>query len=430
MKIKVSKGLYVDSSTLIRFEWRKYYPALIIHEKFEKILKWILRSIAFVGIATSVVTINLWYVSLGLAIIIFLIEQFFERTAIEYTTMIVQPFPDFEIDYSQWKTNGFMLPIDPNSKELAYFGPSYSDEPYAIKFFTYVRSWVDNDSNDDTQNDLIISLIIEPDEEYTTYLYANPDRKRLDSMFNTIKEQSKLEKFGKRQQQFVSQMYYWKTMDFKDGYNIKKFLEFQKNGKPFILSPSVLQPFGLPPKFLHEHAIKKYHLKVKKRSELSRSDTEYQFPPEKLKEKDQEKRKPYVPDVFSEIQDVLSKSEDVGFMSNEGSKAGVINLCFKDPTLAFEGYKILLEKSVDEEVILTFHEHDKFLDILIEVPGLQKRILLNNLNFNKPEFNSFRKNMGGGPKVVLVVGYPPASGRQIILSKGMSPLVVTWKFAS
>ncbi len=281
MKIKISKNLSVDSSTLIRFEWRKFYPAIIIHEKFEKVLKWTLRAIAIIGIASSVITINQWYISLGLSILIFLIEQFFEKTAIEYTTMIVQPPPDFEIDYGQWKTNGFMIPNEKNNSELAYFGPTYVDKEYAIKFFRYLRSWINNDSNDDIENNLIVSLVIEPDEEYTTYIYANLGRKRLDYMFKFLGDQSKLEKYGKRQQQFIAQMFYWNTLDFKDEYFIKKFLDFQEPNEPFFFTPSFLQSDGQTPEFLFEHAIKKYEFKLNQRNQLNKHDPEYNFDPKR-----------------------------------------------------------------------------------------------------------------------------------------------------
>ena len=47
---------------------------LVVHEKFEKSVKLILRIIAAIGIGTSVLTIDHWYFSLGFALIIFLIE--------------------------------------------------------------------------------------------------------------------------------------------------------------------------------------------------------------------------------------------------------------------------------------------------------------------------------------------------------------------
>ncbi|MGE0566620.1 MAG: hypothetical protein AB7O73_01615 [Bacteroidia bacterium] len=254
---------------------------MVIHERFEKILKWVLRLIAFIGIATSVIAIDQWYVSLGVTILIFLIEQFFETTAIEYTTMVVQPFPDFEVKYDQWKTNGFMIPQEKNDAGLAYFGPAYADKEYAIKFFQYLRSWVNHSSNDDTENNLVISLVIEPNEEYTTYLYANPGRKRLDTMFKFMGNQSKLEKYGKRQQEFIAQMTYWNTLDFKDGYFIKKFLDFQKTNEPFIFLPCVVPKDGKPMEFLFDHGIKKYEFQVRHRYEVQKDELEDVFNPQK-----------------------------------------------------------------------------------------------------------------------------------------------------
>ena len=199
MRLKIDKDLYVDSNTLVRFECRKWYPALVVHERFENIVKWILRIIAFVSIATSVFSINERYLSLGLSILIFLVEQFFERTVIEYTVMVFQPPPDFEVEYGQWKTNGFMIPKEGNGTDLAHFGPSYLSEEYAEKFFIYLRRWVNDNSNDDKENCLVVSLVIEPNEQYTTYFYANLGRKRLDYMSKAIENATKLDKYGKRQ---------------------------------------------------------------------------------------------------------------------------------------------------------------------------------------------------------------------------------------
>ena len=84
MIIKISDKLSIDSRTLIRFEWKKFYPALIVHEKYENIVKWILRSIAFVGIALSVVSIPIWFISLGIALLILGVEKFFEKIIFEY----------------------------------------------------------------------------------------------------------------------------------------------------------------------------------------------------------------------------------------------------------------------------------------------------------------------------------------------------------
>jgi hypothetical protein len=433
MKIKIAKDLYVNSNTLIRFEWRKYYPLLVVHEKFENILKGILRIIAIGGIATSVVSIPIWYFSLGLAIIIALIEQFLERTIFEYTTMIVQPFPDFEIEYGQWKTNGFMLPKEKNNEDLAYFGPSYQDEGYAINMFKYFTSWIENSSKDDKDNNLIVSIIIEPNEEYTTYIYANLGRKRLDYMFKFLGDKSKMEKHGKRQQQFITQMFYWNTLDFKDGYYIKKFLEFQDNDDPYYFTPSVLQPFGLPPKFLTDYSIKKHHLKVKKREDLLKNEPEYRFNTAKIKNKRITKEhleEPIKqPDIIDEVQNVLSHPIDIGFMPNHGKSVGVVNLCYDgDCVLEYEAYKQLMNEVDNKEVVFKIIDFDDYINVSINITSRQRQLNLNNLPFDKIDLENFLKVNGGGNKVALLVGYPPANERKVILGKEMSPIVITWEY--
>ncbi|WP_304063769.1 hypothetical protein [Pedobacter glucosidilyticus] len=435
MKIKIGKDLYVNSNTLIRIEWRKWYPALVIHEKFERIVKWILRTIAFVGIATSVISISEWYLSLGFSILIFLIEQFFERTVIEYTVMVFQPPPDFEVEYGQWKTNGFMIPKEKNGVELAHFGPSYLSEEYAQKFFDYLREWVNDSSNDDKENCLVVSLVIEPNEKYTTYFYANLGRKRLDYMFKAFEDASKLEKYGKRQQNFIAQLFYWHTLDFKDGYFIKQFLDFQKSNDPFFFTPSVIQPFGLPPKFLFDSSIKKYHLKVSQRKDIKNNEPEFNFDPAKWKEKktDDEVIEVSVKeprDIFDDIQDSFSTSIDVGFMPNHDNSVGAINLCFDgDCVVPYEAYKNLIEQAKGKEVFVTIINNQDTIDLHIKIETVDKEIILPKLNYNKSELEKFIAVNGGGEKIVLLVGYPPANEKKIILGKGMSPQIVGWKIA-
>lgn len=167
MKIRVGKKLKVPLNTVIRLQWRKFYPQLVIHERFEKYVKWTLRFIAFVGIAASVISIDTWYISLVLALVIFGVEQYLERIIFEYTSFVVQPFPDFKVDLNQWASNGFEIPTVTDQNLRCYFGPAYLDEEYARKFFSYLRSWND-DEQEDPENVVCVSFIIEPDQTYTT----------------------------------------------------------------------------------------------------------------------------------------------------------------------------------------------------------------------------------------------------------------------
>jgi hypothetical protein len=274
MKVKVNDHLKVELNTLIRLELKGYVPQLIIHERFEKYVKWIIRIITLVGIVTSVVTISKWYFALSLSILIFLIGQFFERTAFEYTTMVVLPFPDFEIDYSQWKTNGFMLPHVVSNENRCYMGPSFQDKSYAINFFKYLMQWNWNNNVDDG-NRIIVSIVIEPNSKYTTYIYSNSGRKSLDIAFEEAAIENKLSKYGKSQQKLFTQMIFCKTLEYRENYYIHEFLAKQGPTGQFYFTPSVVpQEVNTAPEFLFDYSIVKFQYKLRNRNEIKEHEAE------------------------------------------------------------------------------------------------------------------------------------------------------------
>lgn len=274
MKIKIGNELYVELRTLIRVEWRGFFPTLVVHEKFEKWIKWILRSLAFIGIATSVVSIDKWYYSLMLSILIFLVEQFFERTIFEYTTLVVQPFPDFNIDYSQWKTNGFMLAQ--SKTDLSYIGPAYQEAEYAKNFFKYIKSW-NSDNDEDKDNNIVLSFVLEPNEKYSTYIYPNMNSRKVDKLFKKEAKTNAVKKYGKRQQQLLAQMIFWHTLPFKEGSFIKTFLKMYGPQDSFYFISHAVPTDNRPMQSFTENYILKHSYKLSKREELTTEDIEFHF---------------------------------------------------------------------------------------------------------------------------------------------------------
>ncbi|RXG17817.1 hypothetical protein DSM03_101516 [Leeuwenhoekiella aestuarii] len=262
----------IDSKSLVRIHWKKYYPKLVVHEKFEKHVKWIMRILTAIGIITSFLILPYW-AGIVITLLLFGIEQLFEHTIFEYSIMALQPFPDFDIEYDQWLTNGYFLlnpEIDDHEGYLNYFGPAYADKGYAIKFFNYIRSWNQNKDVDE-ENNICISFIIESDVSYSTYLYANTERKWLDPMFANYKESMKLEKYGKQQQELILQMVFWKNLKMKEGMFFHKFRNQQKSNEPFYFAPFVAET-SQP---IEELKVWKTHFKIKGRSELTPSEIEY-----------------------------------------------------------------------------------------------------------------------------------------------------------
>lgn len=274
MKLKVEDGLYVDSKTIIRIEWRKFYPVLILADKYENYIKWILRVLAIVGIATSLISINKWYFNLGIALLIFAIEQFFERIIFEYTTIVVQEYPDFEIQTELWKSNGFMMTAERDDVNLPYIGPAYSDSDYSKKFFKYLKNWCDNKDFDD-ENKIVLSFILEEGNYYTTYLYANPERKNVKHLFDFLGIINRFEKFNKSQQKLLIQLMFWNKLPINDGYSIKVFLDRYKPGDKFYLTPFLVENGVNVKEVYAKLAILKDTYKIKKRIELTPSDIEY-----------------------------------------------------------------------------------------------------------------------------------------------------------
>ena len=432
MRIKVAKGLYVDSNTLFRIEWRKFYPALILHEKYEKKIKWTLRIIAIISIGLSIYSFEEWYHSLLVTLVILAIEQFFEKAGFEYTTIIFQPLPKFELELDQWVTNGFLIPKVKNKTVHAHFGPTYLDEEYGTKFFNYIRSWINDNQSDDKENTVIISLVIEPNETYTTYIYANPGRKRLDYLFKFLEASTQTQKYGKKQQKFVAQLFYWNTLDFKDGYSIKNFLSFKEEDDPFYFTPSIYQPFNLPPKFLTDLSIKKYNLKIRNRKDLKKNEPEFLFDPTKYSEefhtKDSNQIQQKETNIFSDILIAFNKNIDIGFLPNQVSSPGVINLCFDDCTIPFAAYEHLVIQANKQEVVIRFEEEIDGINLSLKLKSINKELKLKKLKYDKEEFKKFSDIKGGGSPIMFTVGYTPANKRHIILDKEVQPLMVKLDF--
>ena len=131
----------VSLKSLISIKWEKHLPRLVLHEKYEKKVKWTLRILASSGILSSIVAFPVWYMGLSLAVLLFLIEQFFERAIFQYTSIYMQPMPDFKYDPDEWKAMSYAFPQDPDPRMLNVVGCTFRTSDYARKFFTLLKSW-------------------------------------------------------------------------------------------------------------------------------------------------------------------------------------------------------------------------------------------------------------------------------------------------
>lgn len=173
-------------------------PRIQIKEKHEKKVKNITRFITAVGILISVVSFSAWYYSLGVAILIFVIGQIFEKIIFTYTIMMVQPLPE-KWDGSKWS----MMVIGMyNGKYLLAFG--FEDRAVADDFFNTILYWNNNELIND--KNINICLVLEDKNNYSVHVY--PDIQR-EFVLNSIKETEgnlKYDKYGKNQTSLVMQI--------------------------------------------------------------------------------------------------------------------------------------------------------------------------------------------------------------------------------
>lgn len=143
-------------------------PHIKVNEKHEKWVKWVLRVILLIGIASSLITFSTWYFSLSFSLILFLLEQIFEQIIFTHSIMLVQPLPQ-NWDESKWTR----MIIATNEKDI-FLGFGFSDRAVGIDFFNTLFDW--NEGQDINDKNIQLSLIQEDNETYSVHVYPTEQR--------------------------------------------------------------------------------------------------------------------------------------------------------------------------------------------------------------------------------------------------------------
>jgi hypothetical protein len=410
MRLKY-KGWIIDSSTLFRIRWKFPLPKIYVHEKFEKIAKYISRSIVAFGIIVSLFALPT-LIDFGVAILLLILEVIVEKIVFEYSILIVQPLPNFKVEESQWLTNGYLFP-DPvykNQYDLQnHFGPVYKDKAYAVKFFEYLKSW-NRMIEDDKENNICLSFILELDNSYTTYIYANPNRKWLDEAFNLYREINKVEKYGKTQQSMVMQMVYWKTLPTKKGTLFHSFIASQNQSSKFHFCPFYLE--NKLPVALQDYSIIKYNYSFRNRHEITREHIEFYYGPTIKINPD--KKKPIPENPQDEINKLFEKDLELRLSSaislefsladNYKISPPIIGLIFKDSKDASEAYKRVLTRFTNAGSSAVITKKKNKLTLKLKENNIFS-IKTNSLDFNKQSFEKFINSEQSRGKTVLLFGF-------------------------
>lgn len=265
----------------IGLRWENNFPRLVIHERYENIVRWLLRVLTVVGVASSVISFP-WFISLALSIFLLAIETFFERSVFQFITIFVQPIPEWNGD--EWLGLVFLIPqvIGSGTPKI---GLLFRRKEYAETFFKVVRSW-NYDQSIDYGNNICISIILDNDEaNYFAFIFPSYERQSI-SIARMTADRAMLEKRQlKEQRQLIVSIMICKEFPNPPTSSFRKFQQAYSAGQAYFLS-SFSYETNFPSEITESGAVTKYHLKIKKLSELSQEDIEYAHCQRILKERE------------------------------------------------------------------------------------------------------------------------------------------------
>ncbi|MBB1474002.1 hypothetical protein H5368_13280 [Luteimonas sp. MC1782] len=258
---------------LPRLKPGKWLPRLFLHEKNERKIRWTLRALTGLGIATSIVSLP-WQQGLSLAVALVAVDYFLERTLFYYTSLYVQPLPDFTYDPDKWVANAFVSlgrPSDPSSEKIV--GLVFNDPEYAHKFFTLLRSWNYGRPEDESGN-ICLSFITDEDMYYV-YLYPSFDRAGIKQMHEKLRRDNAVTKYGKEHLGLIVSLIICKGFETKHGYALGTFTDNHPQDAPFLLAPFIHKSGSNPEPLFDIEPIKMRTYKAKIPKHLTENDFEY-----------------------------------------------------------------------------------------------------------------------------------------------------------
>lgn len=278
--MKISVGDWkVNLRSLIDVKLNKFYlPTLHVHEKFEKALRILLWTLTFIGVLSSLIIFEEWYQSILFSIFLTALTIFFDKSVVEYSTILVTPMPDFDIHSDEWNGMAYMLPKD--SRYPPIMGPTFKSKEFALKFYRLLRSWNYDAIDDQEKNNIKISIVVENDLDYSIYLYPNPDRESVVSFFDKSKRVQAFEKQGKKQQELVTMVIFCRIFPYGANSSVRRFVRLYKWGTPFGLSVFLRDEETNEISFIDEvETIRKLHLRFMERKYVPEKSIENMHKP-------------------------------------------------------------------------------------------------------------------------------------------------------
>jgi|AntRauTorckE6833_2_1112554.scaffolds.fasta_scaffold23681_3 hypothetical protein len=246
---------------------KNHVPRINVNESYQDIVKWGIRLLAGVGIVTSVLAFEVWYLNLIMALTFLGLEIALEKVIFVYYTMYLTVFPEY--DHTDWRGMLWTYPLEdaPRRFELGMF---YSSREAAGKIFSVFKHWA-KDGSHDINNLIQISIIIdEENDDYHVYVYPNAEK---DPDYLRVKDVRDNEFPNKEHIMHVGLMMCCKGFKYSTSM-FTKFESLYKEGESYNFCAYVFEN-ETPVKLRELGCIRKESLKIKKGDELTPEDREY-----------------------------------------------------------------------------------------------------------------------------------------------------------
>lgn len=271
-----NNGWIISLRSLISLRWKRGIPKLILHEKYETTVKLFTFVLIVIGILCALITFPNKYYALLFSLFWFLFVSFFQKAVFEYTTIFIQPWPNFTIIQGEWLGMGFAFPKENQPGQPYIVGCAFKSDDYAFDFFNLLRRWNFN-NEDDQENNIRLSFIIENDEEYSVYIYPSQERKVIEQVFKDSESIRGKEYYQKEHQKLIMQITFCNTFPYRKNSFLRKFLIDQPINEPFLFQAFRIKDDGNPEINNNVPPILKHHLFIKHRDDLKKGDYEFEM---------------------------------------------------------------------------------------------------------------------------------------------------------
>lgn len=272
-KRKVKGEWWVNWRSLVDVRIERGIPRLVLHEKYERRVKLILRVTWLIGVLGSLAALGpVGGIVFSLALSA--VEQFLERAVFLYTTIVVTPVPEFSISMDEITAMAFGWPETPQGNHPDMAGFCFERPALAEQFFALLRRW-NYGQREDRDNNIQLSFVWpKRGDGYYVCMFPKLRRKAVEDRFEQLRKVDPRKKEGREPQELFMIWTMRKTF-YGGGKALRQFLERQQPDRPFWLQ-AFLSEDGIHPTILFDvKPILKWHFRTASESELKPHEPEY-----------------------------------------------------------------------------------------------------------------------------------------------------------